>query len=251
MSEKAGLLAIIPARGGSKGLPGKNIRPFAGIPLIAHTVLLAKNTPEVDRVLVTTDSAQIAEAAKRFGADVPFLRPAELSNDTVSLWPVVKHALNEAEKTGRYKYVVLLDPTTPCRMPTDISNAFKRLVADPNASGIVGVSEPDFNPYWVSVVERNGYISDLFSDAADITCRQDAPQIFRINGSLYIWNTDFIKAQPEGWRKSGRHLLYQTPDFLSISIDTLEQFQRAELFVKNGFVKFPWLEKNEVSSHEY
>src|SRR3989304_4564407 len=87
------LLAVIPARGGSKGLPGKNIRPLAGIPLIAHSILLARLCPEIDRLAVSTDSPEIAAVAKQYGADVPFMRPAELARDDSPSWPVVRHAL--------------------------------------------------------------------------------------------------------------------------------------------------------------
>lgn len=97
MSAAEPVLAVIPARGGSKGLPGKNIRPFAGLPLIAHSILLAKMCPEIDRCVVSTDSEEIAQVARRFEAEVPFLRPGELARDGTPMWPVLRHALEAVE----------------------------------------------------------------------------------------------------------------------------------------------------------
>ena len=119
------VLAVIPARGGSKGLPGKNTRPFAGLPLIAHSILCAKQSRAVRRTIVSTDSPRIAAAARRFGAETPFLRPKSLARDETPLWPVLRHALAaaEAEEGRRYDYLVLLDPTSPTRFPSDIRAA--------------------------------------------------------------------------------------------------------------------------------
>lgn len=248
MSTGTGLLAVIPARGGSKGLPGKNIRPLAGLPLIAHSILLAQMCPEIDRMLVSTDSPQIAEVAQRFGAVVPFLRPAELARDETPLWPVLRHALEfaENEQGSKYDYFLLLDPTTPCRLPVYITEAFRMLQARSGADGIIGVSVPDFNPIWHSVIDKDGWMTDLFSEATSYDRRQDVPQVYRVNGSLYIWRADFMRREQLEWRKHGKHLMYETPDFSAISIDTREEFERAELFVKAGMVQLPWLSEEAV-----
>ena len=97
------ILAVLAARGGSKGLPGKNIRPFAGLPLIAHSILMAKMTPEIGRLVVTTDDPGIADVAKSFGAEVPFMRPSALAQDETPMWPVLRHALQEVEKLKETK----------------------------------------------------------------------------------------------------------------------------------------------------
>lgn len=243
------ILAIIPARGGSKGLPGKNIRSFAGLPLIAHSILLAKACPEISRCIVSTDSPDISEIAKRFGAEVPFLRPTELSRDDTALWPVLRHALAfcETEEKESYDYVVLLDPTTPCRLPHYLSKALSRLQKKSLADGIIAVSQPDFNPLWHSVVNREGWMTDLFPEAQKINRRQDAPVIYRINGALYIWNAKFMKSQEGGWRQ-GKHLMYEIPDFAAISIDTEDEFERAELFVTSGLFLLPWLKEHKEST---
>lgn len=239
------LLAVIPARGGSKGLPGKNVRPFAGLPLIAHSILFARGCQAVTKCVVSTDSKEIADTARSHGADVPFVRPAELSQDDTPLWPVLRHALEfcETREKAPYDYVLLLDPTTPCRLPAQVSEAFERLQKNSDAEGIIAVSKPDFNPIWHSVIEKDGWLGDLFPEAAQLHRRQEAPVVYRINGSFYIWRAAFLRAQPNTWRGTGKHLMYEVADFSAISIDTEEEFNRAELFVVRGLFPLPWLEK--------
>lgn len=242
------LLAVIPARGGSKGLPGKNVRPFAGLPLVAHSILYAKLCPEIARCIVSTDSSEVAEAARRYGGEAPFLRPAELAQDGSPLWPALRHALAQVEQRDgvRYDALLLLDPTSPAREPSDVSGALRRLQARPEADGVIGVSKPDFSPIWHCVVERNGWMTDWQTDGSAYERRQDVPTVYRINGSLYLWRTEFVRSHPEGWRQQGRHVLYEIPESRAMSIDTLEQFERAELFVKRGFIHFPWLAESSV-----
>ena len=245
----ARLLAVIPARGGSKGLPGKNLRPFAGLPLIAHTILFAKRCPEIGRCVVSTDADAIAETARQFGAEVPFLRPAALAQDDVPLWAVVRHALAavEAEDGPGYDALLLLDPTSPARELSDISGAWRRLQETPGADGIIGVSRPDFNPIWHCVVERDGWMADLIEDGRRFDRRQDVPPVFRINGSLYLWRAAFVRSQERSWREAGRYLLHEIPERRAMSIDTLEEFERAELLVKGGLITFPWLSYSPAS----
>jgi CMP-N,N'-diacetyllegionaminic acid synthase len=243
------VLAVIPARGGSKGLPGKNIRPFAGLPLIAHSILFAKSCPEISRTIVSTDTAAIQQAAEKYGASVPFLRPRNLAQDDTPLWPVLRHALENIEtiEEASFDYVMLLDPTTPCRLPRYAAEALARLREKSDADGIIAVSKPDFNPIWHSVTSSDGWMTDLIPEAARYNRRQDAPDVYRINGALYIWRADFIRRQADGWRSQGKHLLYEVPDFASISIDTEDEFKRAELFVTSGLFPLPWLKEKEIS----
>lgn len=248
MSDETQLLAVIPARGGSKGVPGKNIRPFAGLPLIAHTIQFARLCPEIHRCIVSTDSPEIAAVAKEFGADVPFLRPPELAQDDTPMWPVLRHALTQVEQhTGTgYGMIVLLDPTSPAREPSDITGAMQRLMQSPDADGIVGVSQPDFNPIWHCVVEREGWMADLIQEGSEFDRRQQVPAVYRINGSLYIWRTEFVRAQEHTWRGNGNHLMYEIPEARAMSIDTPQEFERAELLVKGGLISFPWLNQTTV-----
>jgi len=243
VSSGARLLAIIPARGSSKGLPGKNIRPFAGLPLIAHSILFAKLCPEIDHLIVSTDSPDIATIAREFGAEVPFVRPPELAKDDAPLWPVLRHALEtvEQQERKRYEMLLLLDPTSPARLPADITKALGRLCEVSTADGIIGVSRPEFNPIWHCVVERDGWMTDLMEEGNRFERRQEVPTVYRINGSLYLWRAEFVRKQTQGWRRDGRHLLYEIPELRAMSIDDLSEFQRAEMLVTQGLLEFPWL----------
>ena len=242
MSVRPRLLAVIPARGGSKGLPGKNVRPFAGLPLIAHSLLFAKMCPEITRCIVSTDSAEIAAVARHHGGDVPFLRPAELAQDTSPIWLTLQHALKHLTAEGEiYTYLLLLDPTSPAREPADVTQAVQRLEHAPQADGVIGVSRPDFSPIWHCVVEREGWMADLHPQAIQYARRQEVPTVYRINGSLYIWRTQFVRTQERAWRPNGKYLIYEIPELRAMSIDTVEEFERAEVLVKSGLIHFPWL----------
>jgi N-acylneuraminate cytidylyltransferase len=250
VSHAKALLAIIPARGGSKGLPGKNLRPFAGLPLIAHSILFAKQCREITRVIVSTDSPEIAGIARQYGAEVPFMRPPELARDETALWPVLRHALDTTERLDGtpYDLVVLLDPTSPAREPADIERALHRLDREPSADGIIGVSRPDFNPIWHCVIEREGWMAYLVEEGVRYGRRQDVPVVYSINGALYIWRTAFLREHPTGWQGTGRHLIHEIPERRAMSINELDEFERAELLVKSGLIKFPWLDHCERPS---
>ena len=237
------LLAVIPARGGSKGLPGKNIRPFAGLPLIAHSVLFAKMCPEISRCVVSTDSPEIADVARRFGADVPFLRPAELARDESSVWPVLRHALAkvEEEEGAVYDALLLLDPTSPAREPADVTGILRWLQDDPETQGVIGVSQPEFTPVSHCVIERGGWMAPLIEGGDRYERRQEEPTVYRINGSLYVWRAAFVRRHEGPWRAERRYRLYEIPESRAMSIDTAEQFERAELLVTSGRLTFPWL----------
>jgi N-acylneuraminate cytidylyltransferase len=236
------MLAVIPARGGSKGLPGKNIKPFAGLPLIVHSIRFAQMCPEIDRCIVSTDSRDIATVAAKHGGDVPFLRPAELARDDSPTWPALQHALREVEKEeGRpYHLLLLLDPTSPFREPADVTDATRKLEAAPEADGIIGVSQPDFSPIWHCVIERDGMMKDFIDAASTYERRQDVPIVYRINGTIYIWRTAFVRTA-ESWRGPGRHVIYEIPEKRALSIDYAYEFERGELMVKHGLVTLPWL----------
>jgi len=240
MSEIRPILAVIPARGGSKGLPGKNIRPLAGRPLIAHSVACAKLCPEIDTVVCSTDSEEIAEKAREAGARVPFLRPGEIAGDKTPMWDVIQHALRsmEQEDGKQYGAVLLLDPTSPGRIPSDIAEAVAKLEAS-NADGVIGVSEPEFNPIWHCVVEENGRMKDLVPEGRNYSRRQDLPRVFRINASLYLWRRDFV-LNATNWR-DGDLLLQEIPESRAIHIDTIDEFEEASHALESGKVTLPWL----------
>lgn len=242
------VLAVIPARGGSKGLPGKNIRSFAGLPLIAHSILFARMCPEIDRCIVSTDSSDIAQAARDFGVEVPFSRPSELSQDDTPLWPVLRHALSaiEEQEQSSYDALLLLDPTSPGRRPADLTAMRNRLQAHPQADGVISVARPAFNPIWHCVTEKDGWMEDLVPEGASYDRRQDVPSVYRIDGSLYLWRARFVRGEKQSWRRGGRYLLHEVRDLSAWSIDTEEQFDMAELLIKSGKVSLPWLSASQV-----
>ena len=237
------MLAVIPARGGSTGLPGKALRTLAGLPLIAHSIRCAELCSEIDRTVVSTDSSAIAAVAESHGCEVPFLRPEHLAADSTPMLGVLQHALREMERIDetRYESLLLLDPTSPGRLPSDISEAVRRLEGDPGADGVLGVSEPDFNPLWHCVVEKDGYMAPLLPGATRYTRRQDVPRVYRINAVLYLWRRDFLLSARETWM-TGRMLLLEVPKLRATHIDDPTDLELAELILRNGLVQLPWLE---------
>lgn len=232
------ILTVIPARGGSKGLPGKNIRPLAGLPLLGHSIRCAK-AAGLDDVIVSTDSLEIAEVAKALGAEVPFIRPAELATDAAAMMPVMAHAVKTMEAAGlRHDAVLLLDPTSPGRLPEEIAAARAILSADSDAMGVMAVSRPHFNPYWVGVTAQAGALQPAFPHLAKAARRQDLPPFFRINGALYLWRREFILAGVH-WSEV-RMVPLEIPESRAFSIDTLEEFEMAEWLIASGRVALPW-----------
>lgn len=234
------ILAVIPARGGSKGLPGKNTRLLSGLPLIAHSLQLAKLCPEISRCIVSTDAAAIRDVALAHGGDVPFLRPAELAGDDTPMTPVLQHALREIERAEgrRYGSLLLLDPTSPGRLPDDVTRAVAMLETDAQAQGVMSCSKPTFNPFWVGVVEKDRYLAPAFP-GPEYARRQDVPTFLRINGALYLWRRDFIE-RGASWRDEP-HRALEMPEARSFSIDDLYEFQLAEQLIAAGLVELPWL----------
>ena len=225
-------IATICARGGSKGLPGKNVRLFAGRPLVAHTVAHALACPEIDAVYVSTDDAQIAEAARAAGATVPYMRPAELATDQAGKLPVIEHLVAYLERQGEViSRVVDLQPTSPLREPGDISAA---LMARPDAQLVVSVCEAQDNPYF-TLVEQAGDGLVRLSKGDGAARRQDVPPVYALNGSIYVW-------QRAALAHAGIHGLwsvavapYVMPRWKSADIDTLEDFEYAQWLFDRHF----------------
>lgn len=236
------MLAVVPARGGSKGLPGKNIRPLAGVPLLVHSLRAAALVTGVTRCVVSTDSEEIAEVARRHGGDVPFLRPAELATDTTPSAPVLAHALAavEAEEGRGYDALLLLEPTSPCRTAARMSAAIAQLLSDGTADGIVSVSEPTFNPLAVGVREESdGTLGRYFPESAGTTRRQDAPPFLRLNGNFYVWKTGFIRRLQRSWLDEGVHRGFEIPEKEAFSIDDEYEFELIAALVGAGFLSLP------------
>lgn len=239
------ILAVIPARGGSKGLPGKNIRPLAGVPLIGHAIACGRATPSVARTIVTTDDEGIAEVARALGGDVPFLRPAELAQDDTPMAPVIQHALAavEQEEDATYEGVLLLDPTSPARDPRRIAEAIDLFDARSDLDGVVAVSAPWFDPLWVGVEElADGSMRRFFPEAAGVTRRQDNRRRYlRVNGAFYLWRSDFVRNLKTAWLDEGTFAPYEIPETEAFSIDDESEFRLIEALVAADVVRLPGL----------
>jgi CMP-N,N'-diacetyllegionaminic acid synthase len=238
------VLAVIPGRGGSRGLPGKNIAPLAGLPLIAHSIRLSKLCAEIARCIISTDSEEIAAVSRDYGGDVPFLRPEPLARDNTPMWPVLRHALAEMESNDRLRYgsVLLLSPTSPGRLPEDVSRAVHLLEEDSRAVGVVAASKPSFNPRWVCIdLTMDGYMRHSFPDGNNYVRRQDVPAVYRINGTLYLWRRDHVAASETPRYFDTPHRMLEIPDSRAMDIDSLEDLQLAEFMLRERMVHFPWL----------
>lgn len=227
-------IATICARGGSKGLPGKNIREFAGKPLIAHTIGQALACEAIGGVYVSTDDERIAEIATSAGATVPYLRPAELATDQVGKLPVIEHLVAHLEKQGaQVDRVVDLQPTSPLRESSDISAA---IAARPDAQLVVSVCEAQDNPYF-NLVEEGGDGLVRLSKGSGAVRRQDLPAVYALNGSIYVWQRAALAhAAIHGlWSVGVAH--YLMPRWKSADIDTLEDFEYAQWLYARHFAK--------------
>lgn len=179
-------VGIVPARGGSKGIPDKNIRPLAGQPLIAYTIQAALEARLLSRVLVSTDSPTIAQIARAYGAEVPFIRPTELARDDTPRLPVVRHAIEYLETTEGYKpdLIVTLQPTSPLRRAEHIDAAIEMLVGT-GADAVFSVCEAEYSPYWMRRIDAEGRLVPLLSGSEAYLRRQDLPVVYRINGAVF------------------------------------------------------------------
>ena len=235
---------LIPARRGSVGLPGKNTRMLIDRPLALHSIACAQMITGVRRILVSTDDPELASQARRSGAYVPELRPEYLASATTPMADVIRYAmklLDEAEG-GSSEFLLLLDPTSPLRDPAAIDAAAQRLCDNPASDGVISVSVPAFNPLWVgvelgpdAVIRRHPATPHVF------TRRQDVPGYWRINGSFYLWRSGFARTLQGDWLDHGSFLGMETPEILSHSIDTLEDFRLVEALLASGVVALPWM----------
>lgn len=227
-------IATICARGGSKGLPGKNIREFVGKPLIAHTIAHALGCDALDGVYVSTDDEQIAEVAKAAGATVPYLRPAELATDQAGKLPAIEHLVAHLEKQGQaIARIVDLQPTSPLRESSDISAALK---ANPDAQLVVSVYEAQDNPYF-NLVEPHGEGLVRLSKSHGATRRQDLPRVYALNGSIYVWQRAALAHAAVHGLWSVSVAPYVMPRWKSADIDTLEDFDNAQWLYERHFAK--------------
>lgn len=212
------VLAIIPARGGSKGVPRKNIRLLAGKPLIAWTIEEAKKSKYIDRLIITSEDTEIIETAKMYDCDVPFVRPVEFAQDTTPGIDPILHALEQIEG---YDYIVLLQPTSPFRLAEDIDGCIESLV-ETQSPACVSVTGAESSPYWMYTMNEVGKMQPLILQEELTARRQELPVIYALNGAVYVAEVD--------WLKSSRSFLtedtvaFVMPGERSHDIDTGEDF---------------------------
>ncbi|MBU3101680.1 MULTISPECIES: acylneuraminate cytidylyltransferase family protein [Clostridium] len=224
-------LAIIPARGGSKSIPNKNIMSICGKPLIAYTIDAGKKSKYIDEIIVSTDSDVIKVIAEQYGAKVPFLRPEELSNDTSKSIDVVIHAINFYKKNDvSYDYVILLQPTSPLRTFEHLDNAIEKLI-ESNSTSLVSVCEADENPVLMRRIE-NEKLKEVISFEGTNLRRQDLPTFYKFNGALYINSNDMLINKRKFVDENT--VPYVMDKESSIDIDTMLDARLVELIIKES-----------------
>lgn len=222
------VLALIPARGGSKGIPHKNIIDLCGRPLIEYSISAARSSKYIDRVIVSTDDAEIAKVSEESGADVPFLRPAELAGDNSRTVDAVLHAINQLKAQGEeYQILILLQPTQPLRTSEDIDKAIEKFV-EVNYQALVSVSPVDDNPLLIRNIENDKLIPLI---NASSTCRrQDMPAYYRVNGCIYI---NLIDELSESTSFNDNRIPFVMSREHSVDIDEMKDLHIAEYYLKS------------------
>ena len=226
-------LVVIPARGGSKGIPRKNIKPFDGKPLVYYAIDTARAVCDDEDICVSTDDAEIISVVEEYGLKVPFVRPADLATDTAGTYEVLLHALDFYEKKGNhYDALVLLQNTSPFRTAEHLKEALK--LYTPDVDMVVSVKECAANPYYCVFEENSEGFLHVSKGDGTIYRRQDAPKVYEYNGAIYIIN-------PESMRKQHMHqfkkrVKYVMDEMSSFDLDTMTDWKIAEMIKKEGML---------------
>ena len=226
------VLRVITARGGSKGLPRKNILQIAGKPLIAYTIDAALGASFLDRVVVSTDDEEIAKVARQYGADVPFLRPHDLAGDEASIYRVLIHAVQwlGEHQNWHADYILLLQPTSPLRRAEDIDGSIT-LALEKDADGVVSLYEARPHPYQTKRLTEDGRILQFISQSKPIERRQELPPAYAVNGAIYLVKRSILLEQETFYTE--RTLAYLMPPERSLDIDSRWDFYLAELVLND------------------
>ena len=222
--------ALICARGGSKGLPGKNIRDLCGKPLITSAIETARCCPEIESILVSTDDENIAEVARRAGASVPFIRPGDLAQDTSAEWSVWQHALGFLKTNDMTpEKLVVLPPTAPLRRVEDVSAAI-RFMDTGNYDGVISITESHRNPCFNMVTaDQKGLLNIAIPAPKNLHRRQDAPQFFDITTAFYVMKPEFVNLGSSLF--DGNIAGYKIPIETAVDIDTQLDFDFASFIL--------------------
>lgn len=227
-------LVIIPARGGSKGIPHKNIKPLAGKPLIYYTIDCARQIVTDDDICVSTDDPEIIKCVEDYGLKVPFVRPAELATDTAGTYEVLLHALDFYDKQRReYDIIILLQNTSPFRTSKHVEEAMK--LYSSAIDMVVSVKETTSNPYYNCFEEDNNGFLHISKGDGLFTRRQDVPKAYEYNGAIYIINPNSLKEMPLG--RFSKRVKYVMDDLHSIDLDHMIDWKFAELIINEGLVE--------------
>jgi len=228
---KKNILAIIPARSGSQRLKNKNILKFDDKPLIAHTILEALKVKELNEIIVSTDSKQISKISKKYGANVPFLRPKYLSKSTTSSFSVVLHAINYFKKKNiEFRSVVLLQPTSPLRKANHIRNAYQ-LYKNKKANSIISVCENDHPLEWINHIDNSLSLKNFINKKNIFLNSSQFKKSYKLNGAIYITNVKYLIKEKTFFLKKNTFAYIMEKKY-SIDIDTKIDFDFAK-FIKS------------------
>ncbi len=224
------ILALIPARGGSKRLPRKNIKPLGDKPLIAWSIEAALESKHLEDVVVSTEDDEIANVASQYGAQVPFKRPYMLSLDSTSTMDVILHTIETLESEGKeYKYLLLLQPTSPLRSNQDIDNIIE-LMMKKEADSIISVCESEHSPLWSNRLPKDHSMDNFLPKKAE-SISQELPTYYRLNGSIYLAKIDQLKKRRSFFMPNS--FAYIMPQSRSVDIDSELDFKLAEILVND------------------
>ncbi len=227
------VLVVIPARGGSKGIPHKNIKPLAGKPLICYSIDVARQITSDENICVTTDDDEIIKVVEDYGLKVPFKRPAELATDNCGSNEVILHALKFFEDKGKkVDRIILLQPTSPFRTKDDVVGCYERY--NDSLDMVTTVKEATSNPYYNCYeVNAEGYLQVSKGDGS-ICRRQDAPKAYEYNGAVYVINP--VSLKEKGLAGMTKIMMYEMDAMRSIDLDTMFDWKVAELILKEALV---------------
>ena len=232
------IVALIPARGGSRSVLRKNIRSLNGMPLISYAISVAKEAKSIDRIVVSTDDNEIAEIAKKYGAEVPFMRPKELAGDEVPDFPVIEHAIlwfdNHNWKTD---YVVFLRPTNIFRTASEIDRAVERIQVS-DCDSVRGISKAVYPPYWMKRIVDDRLVP-FIETGYEGTRRQDLPDVYQGNGTIEVIKRETILEKKTRFGDKIGFIIMD--DIASMDIDT-------ELDLKIAEFLYPWWQKNALEN---
>jgi len=233
------VLYLITARGGSKSVPGKNLRKIGGMSLVGFKAIAARKSKYCTRLMISTDSPEIQEEARRYGVDVPFTRPAELATDTAPSADVIMHAIVWLEEVAgeRYDAIMLLEPSSPFARYVDLDNAVGMMIQK-DANLVVGVREVEVSSALTGPLDQQGRITQIIDqiERRSALGRQDAPREYTMNGALYLFRWGFFKKYRALYKDREKSYGYVMDRYYSVEVDNMIDLQWAEFLASKGYV---------------